>query len=312
MFSDRRTGFRSVFPAGIPAWALVVWLAATGLIFNLYVIHGMAWRGVLAYEVPSRAALGQGHWWTLFSYAWVNTGTDAPTEFLFGPLNVVLLFIVARLVEVDLPGWRFLLLCAGCALAGSLAWLPLHLASGEALLSGGTVLVFGLLAFWCFTTPDEPIPARLFFVTAPRPQVIFWVVLALQAGAFLCFELPWVFGIPGVLHTTMDNSAQLGGMFAGWVFSSVWRRAPVDATSGIAMEKIAPRHPSPFAMSVPVGRATEAELTAQPAAKTPFASRRELREEVDRILDKINGDGFGALSEQERRILDLAKDLLTK
>ena len=34
--------------------------------------------------------------------------------------------------------------------------------------------------------------------------------------------------------------------------------------------------------------------------------------EVDRILDKINSHGFGALTEGEKRILDEAKDLLSR
>jgi hypothetical protein len=33
---------------------------------------------------------------------------------------------------------------------------------------------------------------------------------------------------------------------------------------------------------------------------------------VDRILDKINSGGFGSLSADERRILDEAKDLLSR
>ena len=35
-----------------------------------------------------------------------------------------------------------------------------------------------------------------------------------------------------------------------------------------------------------------------------------LKAEVDRILDKINSKGFGALSEEEKKTLDKAKDHL--
>ena len=35
-------------------------------------------------------------------------------------------------------------------------------------------------------------------------------------------------------------------------------------------------------------------------------------EEVDRILDKINEKGFGALTQQEKRTLDEAKDVLRR
>ncbi|MEI7438422.1 MAG: DUF6576 domain-containing protein, partial [Thermoleophilia bacterium] len=40
--------------------------------------------------------------------------------------------------------------------------------------------------------------------------------------------------------------------------------------------------------------------------------KEELRVEVDRILDKINSQGFGALTAEEKRRLDEAKDLLRK
>jgi hypothetical protein len=33
---------------------------------------------------------------------------------------------------------------------------------------------------------------------------------------------------------------------------------------------------------------------------------------VDRILDKINSHGFGSLSPEEKRLLDEAKDLLSR
>ena len=32
--------------------------------------------------------------------------------------------------------------------------------------------------------------------------------------------------------------------------------------------------------------------------------------EVDRILDKINSDGFGSLSAEEKKVLDEARDLI--
>ena len=43
-----------------------------------------------------------------------------------------------------------------------------------------------------------------------------------------------------------------------------------------------------------------------------LGSREGLRAEVDRILDKINSQGFGALTADEKRLLDDAHDLLSK
>jgi len=43
-----------------------------------------------------------------------------------------------------------------------------------------------------------------------------------------------------------------------------------------------------------------------------YGSKEYLRAEVDRILDKINSQGFGALTPEEKKRLDEAKDLLSK
>jgi hypothetical protein len=55
---------------------------------------------------------------------------------------------------------------------------------------------------------------------------------------------------------------------------------------------------------------------AKPAAPAAYqvnlGSREDLRAEVDRILDKINSQGFGALTADEKRLLDEAKDLLSR
>jgi hypothetical protein len=55
---------------------------------------------------------------------------------------------------------------------------------------------------------------------------------------------------------------------------------------------------------------------AKPAAPAAYqvnvSSPGDLRAEVDRILDKINSQGFGSLSADEKRMLDDAKDLLSR
>ena len=41
-----------------------------------------------------------------------------------------------------------------------------------------------------------------------------------------------------------------------------------------------------------------------------MTNRAVMKVEVDRILDKINSDGFGALNEEEKKTLDKARDHL--
>ena len=49
-----------------------------------------------------------------------------------------------------------------------------------------------------------------------------------------------------------------------------------------------------------------------PAFSVNVGDRGHLRAEVDRILDKINSDGFGALTPEEKHLLDEARDLLSR
>ena len=288
-------------------WRWLVWVAFTVLLFNAWAVGWHGWTGVLAYEVPSRAAIAQGHLWTLFTY--VLAGVDATTfaQWILGlVVGIFFLFTVARLTEAELPHWNFLWLCAACALGGSAAWLPLHWADGTGLVSGCPALVLGLLSFWCFTVPDEVMPVRLFWRADARPPVFFWLALALETGAFLSFELPQVLGHPGIFHGNFGYSADLGGMLAGWAFACGLRRRSREEAFTFPTEVPAPR-----VAAVSVG----ARRSATPPGQVPqpsFASRRELRAEVDRILDKINHDGIGSLSVQERQTLDQAKQLLKK
>jgi hypothetical protein len=49
-----------------------------------------------------------------------------------------------------------------------------------------------------------------------------------------------------------------------------------------------------------------------PRFRVNLSNRDDLRAEVDRILDKINSQGFGALTAEEKRLLDEARDLLSR
>ena len=50
----------------------------------------------------------------------------------------------------------------------------------------------------------------------------------------------------------------------------------------------------------------------KPSYSVDLSDHQNLQAEVDRILDKINEKGFGALSQKEKNTLDKAKGLLNK
>jgi hypothetical protein len=49
-----------------------------------------------------------------------------------------------------------------------------------------------------------------------------------------------------------------------------------------------------------------------PASLPRPLTREDMRAEVDRILDKINSEGLSSLTADERRVLDAAKDMMTR
>jgi predicted ATP-grasp superfamily ATP-dependent carboligase len=66
------------------------------------------------------------------------------------------------------------------------------------------------------------------------------------------------------------------------------------------------------AMEVPKWDKKKAAVKARGAGNftVNVTDKTQVKREVDRILDKINDQGFGALSSEEKKILDKAKDLL--
>jgi hypothetical protein len=90
-------------------------------------------------------------------------------------------------------------------------------------------------------------------------------------------------------------------MIAGWVYYRFIHRARWLRSEDHGVE-IEPPKWMQKAPKAPLANAPQLDLTR----------REDLRAEVDRILDKINSDGFGALTADEKRLLDEARDLLSR
>jgi hypothetical protein len=301
---ERSSELPPAVSAGPATWRWLVWAALVLFAFNFWAISLRHWPGALDFEVPSRSALADGHWWTVLTYALTGTGIGIATQWLSGPLSLLFLAMASRLAETNLIRRDFLALGAACAIGAAVFWLPLHWAGGESLRAGCMVLVLGFGAFLCFALPDEPLPLTILPTLEVRPQAFFWFVLALETGAFLSFELPQVLGHPGVFQANFDHSAHLGALVTGWACASYWQRAQAQEELAQILEE-----PTFGRQAVTVGATRVAEVEA---VNTTVSNRRELREAVDRILDKINHGGFDSLSAQERQILTRAKDLLGK
>jgi hypothetical protein len=116
-----------------------------------------------------------------------------------------------------------------------------------------------------------------------------------------------VYELPGAklpFDMEMASSAHLGGMLTGLLYYRFVHRAawfnPEDRAD-VEMPRWVKR----------ARKSSAALAELESAAVPPPSSREDIRAEVDRILDKINSEGFSALSVEEKRLLDEAKDLLS-
>ena len=224
----------------------------------------------------SRYSLASAKIWSVWTYAFLHDGS------------------------MHLGARRFLALFSAAVITGGLFWLGVHaLIGGGTILLGASAAITAMFIVFACIYPEREITFLLFFVlpVTLRPKILAWILIGVDALGFLFSEIPGGSFDSGVAH-----SAHLGGVLAGWIFyryfhaNNGWDRAS-----------------SPI-IALPVW------LKRRQAGKAPAAAKfhvniggdANLRAEVDRILDKINSEGFGALTDQEKKTLDDAKDLLSR
>ncbi|MBI3886773.1 MAG: rhomboid family intramembrane serine protease [Opitutae bacterium] len=240
----------------------------------------------------SATGVRHGYVWGLLTYTLLHDGI---LHLLFNGLGI---FFLGRELTPLLGARRLVAVYLAAAAAGGLFWLAVHFFSGGTVLIGASGCVAGLfIVFACFY-PDREVTFLLFFVlpVTLKPKVLAWILLGVDLLGFLFSELPG-----GVYDTGIAHSAHLGGMLAGWIYfryfhaNNGWDRAP---SVSVAL---------PGWLRRKAGRAS---AVIAPVLRSK--RHHDLRAQVDRILDKINSQGFSALTEEEKRTLDEAKDLLSR
>ncbi|MDI1247806.1 MAG: rhomboid family intramembrane serine protease [Lacunisphaera sp.] len=235
--------------------------------------------------------LREWHVWTLVTYTLLHANI---LHILFNGLG---LYMLGRELLPLLGSRRFLTVMVAAAVTGAILWLATRYLVGGGTLIGVSASVMALFILFACFYPEREITFLLFFVlpVTIKPKYLAWILLGVDLFGFLFSELPGKGSDLGIAY-----SAHLGGMLAGWVYyryfhaNHGWdRAASIELPAWLRWRKPAK---SP-------GTGSKGNL-AQPTT--------HLRAEVDRILDKINSDGFGALTEDEKRILDEAKDLLSR
>ncbi len=271
----------------------LVWLVATivaAFVLQLVLLSpwfgsGAALINQLALTIPG---LKDWHLWTLMTHSLLHS-TGNPFHILFTILGLV---FVGRELEPILGSRNFLAVYAGAILVGGLGWTAVNWGHGGGHIGAGAG-VFALLVVLAGIHPNLEM-SLFFFPVSIRIKQVVLIIIGVDLLGLIFYEFIGA-GVP----LGVTPSAHLGGMLAGWLYLRFFHAtAGWDRAAGFSLPSWlrfgSSKRPSP------------APLYGQ---RRPTAS---LRADVDRILDKINSQGFGSLSDEEKRTLDQAKDMLSK
>jgi membrane associated rhomboid family serine protease len=227
-------------------------------------------------------ALLKGYVWTLLTYSFFHAG-------LFHLLiNLLGLYFIGKSLEEQIGKKRLLCLFFTGIAVGGVLWSGIHYGSLD-VLQGASAGVFALLVYFACSYPDTRVTLLLFFVlpVTLKPRWVAWALLGVEAFNFVFVE---VLGA----GSSAASSAHLGGMLGGYLCYILWHKAAVSWSRF---------YPTSWQVKpLPQRWAHRFEVNLQ--------QRDVLRAQVDLILDKINNEGFGALTSQEREVLDKARDIL--
>ncbi|MDP0501161.1 MAG: rhomboid family intramembrane serine protease [Verrucomicrobiota bacterium JB022] len=279
-------------------------LITLGVVFVLQAVltHWVRMPLLTEFGALSLSNLMRGFVWTPITYGFLHD----PTSLWHILFNGVGLYFIGRYVQGVLGSVRLLEIFFFTVLMGAALFIVTRLfAFPQVPVIGASAAVLGMLTILCLMLWDEEI-RMIFPPIAIKAKYILYFTLVLEGFNFLFNELP------GTSLTADSASAHVGGMLGGFLYHRYLMNRPT-LTSIVQGVK-------PAAASVPqfgqqFGK-TKASNRPKPAKTGKYkvnlskGTPKDVRQEVDRILDKINTQGFGSLTEEEKRTLDRAKDAL--
>jgi membrane associated rhomboid family serine protease len=233
---------------------------------------------------PSTIQLG--YFWSFITYGFLH---DGPLHLI---MNLLGLHFISRSVEERIGPNKFKLFTAVCLISGSLIWLLFNFSTNSHLI-GFSAVILGSLCFFCLDRPNQPITFLLFFILplTIKPKWLLLGLIGLEIYGLLNAELS---GLGGIAH-----SAHFGGICVGFIYY-------MFVTKNISM-------PIRFTF-LPARSQNHIKSTKsfnrKPNYKVNFGMSSSIKNETDRILDKINEKGFGSLTIAEKETLEKAKKLL--
>lgn len=238
--------------------------------------------------------LTRGWVWTFVTYPLLHDNV------LYWLANAVTLYFLGRELLPLLGERRFAWFIFAAATLGALAWTPAHLNTTDSLTGATSISCAFLMLFACLHPNRRVSFLLLFFPVTVRPKYVAWTVLALSAIGLVANEIPG-----DRLNLSIAHSAHLGGMLAAllyyrFVHLREWRTP--DGRAEIELPQWLKKS----------AKTSAAEKPAKYTVNVSTASRADIRAEVDRILDKINSEGFASLTADEKRLLDQARNQITR
>ncbi len=237
----------------------------------------------------SYKSLASGYLWSLISYGLVHEGVF---HLLF---NILGLHFIGRIVSHSMSRNKFILFTVFSLLAGGLAWLLVNSSHSINGLIGFSAAVLSYLTFYCMLRPHQPITLLLLFVlpVTLRPRFILLATLGLETYGLIFAEL--------TSTGSIAHSAHLGGMLCGLILFVITEKKYL------------------FPLRFRFGSNSTMSHSPQPNSsssarkfKVNFTQESNIQQEIDRILDKINDQGFGSLTPAEKASLEKAKKILGK
>lgn len=252
-------------------------LIANGVVFLIT----LAFRIVVPYLAftPAEALVRP---WSLLTYMFVHG------DFFHLFFNMLGLFFFGPVLEERWGSANFLKFYLIAGFGGAL----LSLIFPYQPIIGASAAVYGIMVAFAMYWPDNPIHVWGIFPVKAKWLVAFLVAMSMFYAV--------TGGQGGVAHL-----AHLGGAATAFLYlKSPWAPSQWGNVYGSTKKK-AKRDWNPFR------RRPRAVVDAQPKPAPrprPAAVQAEIRalDEVDRILDKISEHGLGALTDEERRLLEEA------
>ena len=297
MLSDRQY-MRESDRGGQPD--LVRWLMAIFAVLFVVQLVAERWLGQREYYgwfwLFSDSVLHGQKLWTLLTYNFLQPIAGYTGGLVMLLTNVLGLYFFGGGVRELIGPRRLAWIYAGFVAIGAAAWCAAYALRVDWPLYGPLTALSGIFTLYCCYHADEPMTFLAFFIVpvTMKPKYFSWFWVAMNAIGFLFYEL---MGRQSPLWN--GHAAILAVMLAAYGYYRVAGRVdPFGQASSATV--ILPRW------------LRRRRNRAAPRFQVNLTNRDDLRAEVDRILDKINSQGFGALSDDEKRILDEARDLLSR